>query len=417
LSTYFDDTYVIINKSKNSGEISGTKYDVAKELFGTLWRMPTKDDLDKLSELEHFATTYNDVGGTAFRGRNGNSIFIPDGYEMIGTGHSENRGPNYRLIWSGTLADKSEAYCLYLENYNTASNTEFRCFGLPIRPVVDNFNVITSNEDIMLIQTLYLKYIDNRTVTLNGAIYGLNSNYKSIKIGFVYGPDKNVNAESGQTLTNEVISGENYSDTINIPESKSHCRAYILIDDKYFYGESITLNPIKQPSNCKMVDLGLSVKWANMNVGANSEEEFGNEYAWGETESKTEFNSSNYFDSDYKLFNNSNKSTSFSESDYDAATIKWGGTWRTPTFDELKELKTKCTWSNDTINNVPGYKVTGSNSNSIFIPFNNYNGYWSSSLSTQNDRAARALWLNTNDFVLSNNYTRFDGHYIRPVSN
>ena len=34
------------------------------------------------------------------------------------------------------------------------------------------------------------------------------------------------------------------------------------------------------------VDLGLSVKWANMNVGATKDSGFGSYFAWGETKPK-----------------------------------------------------------------------------------------------------------------------------------
>ena len=110
------------------------------------------------------------------------------------------------------------------------------------------------------------------------------------------------------------------------------------------------------------VDLGLSVKWATCNVGANKPEDYGNYYAWGETKTKSDYSSSNCV----------TLGKSFSDiggkSQYDAARANWGGTWRLPTKAELEELKNKCTWTWTTQNGVKGYKVTGPNGNSIFLP-------------------------------------------------
>ena len=133
------------------------------------------------------------------------------------------------------------------------------------------------------------------------------------------------------------------------------------------------------------VDLGLSVKWATCNVGANLPEDYGNYYAWGETTTKTEYSSSS--SKTYGMSMGDIKGNS----QYDAARANWGSTWRLPTKAELKELKENCTWQWTTQNGVKGYKVTSKkNGNSIFLPAARYRGgsshddagegggYWSS---------------------------------------
>ena len=108
------------------------------------------------------------------------------------------------------------------------------------------------------------------------------------------------------------------------------------------------------------VDLGLSVKWATCNVGANKPEDYGNYYAWGETSTKSTYSESNTCGKHmYDIKGNSQ---------YDAARANWGGTWRLPTKAELEELNNKCTWKWTTQNGVNGYKVVGPNGNSIFLP-------------------------------------------------
>lgn len=123
------------------------------------------------------------------------------------------------------------------------------------------------------------------------------------------------------------------------------------------------------------VDLGLSVKWATCNVGANSPEEYGDYFAWGETTTKSSYSESNSFT--YEKFASSLQSSSIIDSEnnltknYDAATKSWGATWRMPTLSEIKELvnSDNCTWLWTTQKGVNGYKVTSKkNGNSIFLP-------------------------------------------------
>lgn len=191
------------------------------------------------------------------------------------------------------------------------------------------------------------------------------------------------------------------------------------------------------------VDLGLSVKWANYNVGATAPEEYGDYYAWGETEPKETYTWENYKWCDYvsssnytltKYCTNSrygtvdNKTTLDSEDD--VARVKWGDTWRMPTSEEIKELCSECTWIATTLNGVNGYQVTGSNGNSIFLPAaggfydtailnrGSNSVYWSASLSEYSTSSASFLYSNVNDdyYDLGSSDTRINGLPIRPVT-
>lgn len=153
------------------------------------------------------------------------------------------------------------------------------------------------------------------------------------------------------------------------------------------------------------VDLGLpsGLLWANMNIGATAPEEYGNYYAWGETETKDTYTWDNYkygTQDNLTKYNATDGLTILDAGD-DAATVNWGGTWRMPTNKELTELADNCTWLWTTMNGVNGYSVRSkTNSNSIFFPaaglrilsdlssVGSYGRYWSSSLDTNNlDRA------------------------------
>ena len=103
------------------------------------------------------------------------------------------------------------------------------------------------------------------------------------------------------------------------------------------------------------VDLGLSVKWATCNIGANKPSDYGGYYRYGETKPKSQ--SSGKYNGPIGD---------------DVARSLWGTGWRLPTAEEVHELAEECTWTRTSQNGVSGYKVTGTNGNSIFIPLAGY---------------------------------------------
>ena len=180
------------------------------------------------------------------------------------------------------------------------------------------------------------------------------------------------------------------------------------------------------------VDLGLpsGLKWATCNVGANKPEDYGDYFAWGETETKTEYSVGNSLTRGHSIselqrrgiVDGNNRLTS----SHDAARVKWGGKWRIPTKAELRELCDKCTWSLMSQNGVEGYKVTGPNGNSIFLPAaglrdgssldlaGSYGYYWSSTPVDFNDSIANDLYFSSS-LLLMNSHYRYYGQSVRPV--
>ena len=189
-------------------------------------------------------------------------------------------------------------------------------------------------------------------------------------------------------------------------------------------------NSNNQINNHEYVDLGLpsGLKWATCNVGATTPEEYGDYFAWGEVEPKTTYN----FDT-YKYYDGSNF-TKYTGSDKtvldpedDAATANWGGAWRMPTIEEQDELRNNCTWTWTTQNGVDGYKVTGPNGNSIFLPAAGYvdggtfiyagssGFYWSSSLYSRDPYYAYRVHFHSNNVDWYNYSRRCYGLTVRPV--
>ena len=183
------------------------------------------------------------------------------------------------------------------------------------------------------------------------------------------------------------------------------------------------------------VDLGLpsGLLWATCNVGANAPEEYGDYFAWGETDPapNNDYSSSNC--PTYGLSISQLQSQGYIDSEgnltaqYDAATANWGGDWRMPTYAELKELLNNCTWTWTTQNGVKGYNVEGPNGNSIFLPAAGYRngsslgyagsyGYiWSSTPYESTSNFAYYLYFSSDILGMNDGSRRYNGRSVRPV--
>ena len=186
------------------------------------------------------------------------------------------------------------------------------------------------------------------------------------------------------------------------------------------------------------VDLGLpsELKWASFNLGASAPEEYGDYFAWGETEPK-ESNSWETYKWSMGSNNTLTKYCSNSEYGYngftdtktvldledDAANVNLGGKWRMPTIEEWTELQTQCAWEWTIMNGIYGRKVTGPNGNRIFLPaagdqyydVGSAGRYWSSSLLLSTPYAAKRLFFSSGG-VTGENGVRFLLQSIRPVT-
>lgn len=147
---------------------------------------------------------------------------------------------------------------------------------------------------------------------------------------------------------------------------------------KITFEDSDTPTP-PTPGSEKMVDMGLSVKWAAWNIGGTKPSDYGNFYAYGEIEPKTEYTVDNYLWQDpdwnddevlyeqweryYKL------GATMTGTNYDVAHVKWGDQWRMPTREEWTELISNCDWTWTAIDGVAGTMATSRiTGNSVFFP-------------------------------------------------
>jgi uncharacterized protein (TIGR02145 family) len=223
-------------------------------------------------------------------------------------------------------------------------------------------------------------------VTLNSAIvYGQvveDGGFPITEYGFCYSTSPSPTIEDVKLICENSVHSFSYN-IVNLQEgTKYYIRSYAQNEKGITYGEELCFSTKVRTyhNGYEYVDLGLSVKWATCNVGANVPEEYGGYYAWGEIETKSTYDwtTHKYYDSttgSFLKYNDwwhqsgvhDNKMT-LDPSD-DVAHINWGGNWRMPDEDELRELRDKCTLVFCNQNGVQGYRITSTvNGCSIFVP-------------------------------------------------
>lgn len=205
-----------------------------------------------------------------------------------------------------------------------------------------------------------------------------------------------------------------------LPNTTYHYTAYLDLGNGTVYGEDRTFTTASADFNpdTDLVDLGLSTKWAKYNVGATDEKQLGGLFGFGDmTGFQTSINLEDYASADiYKT-------------DRDVANKVYGSWVTMPTIDEFEELFTECKkeWVEDTKNHVAGYKFTGPNGNSIFLPAagtrtqgnvsgEGLNGYYlSGSINATDNRFAMAYSFDQN-VARRTSTPVYQALAIRPVS-
>lgn len=234
------------------------------------------------------------------------------------------------------------------------------------------------------ISTLDATDITKTSVTLNGSING-NINYS--EKGFYFG-------ENTSSMTKIDVDGKGsgvfmYNKSNLEVGKKYYYRAYMVKNSETIYGEIKEFTTLEDNYGHKYVDLGLpsGLKWAECNAGSGSPEDYGS-----------------YLDYD------------------EACSLSWGGNWRTPTKEDFDELVANCAWKWTQQNGINGYKVTGTNGNSIFLPaagcnstqYKGQSGYYWSSSTYDGDGKEYYLFFNEYHHNVNRTYG-LDSFSVRPV--
>jgi uncharacterized protein YjdB len=390
--------------------------DAATANWGSNWQMPSSAQMEELINSDYTTTewtTLNGVYGRKITSKiNGNSIFLPaSGYYSSSIYKTDIDGD----YWSRSLYTNQSStsfFLLFKSDLISNNYIEQRFYGQSIRPVLHSSQILSLSQ-----KEISMEMGDRKTIEIingSGSYDYEVDNYEIVTVSI----NKNI----------VTIMALNPGDaTITLTDMQSGMIARITV--------SVSIAPVA-------VDLGLSVKWASCNVGAKSQEDAGNYYSWGETETKNE-----YWWGTYKYCNGSSdkltkycNNSEFGNDGYtdrktildpedDIARVKWGGNWRMPTVDEVKDLLNKCTWTWTEQNGVNGYLITsnveGYEGNSIFIPVTGYRRgneinnehyayYWTSSLYINSPEYAFDLPFGENSHNWNCGY-RYAGLAIRPV--
>lgn len=386
------------------GEISGTEYDIAHVKWGDSWRMPTKAEMEELiNKCTRTAVTRNGISGMEFTGPNGNSIFLPNGGSRTGT-TIESQGIN-SFYWTGTgdsfsYGSTNEAYYMV----NGVMRDHYCTNGYSVRPV----------SDFVTIGETFISGISGTGASVSSGITS-NEGLAIIEKGFCYSYLKTPTTDDSKIVS--VAGGNVIEANLSglVPNSKYYVRAYA-INSKggTVYGARLEFVTKDEFPVGKAVDLGLSVKWADMNVGASKPEDYGGHYYWGDTNMWSDY------------YNRVDTPEDISGTQYDIAHVKWGGSWHLPTMEQINELLSQCTLFWTSQNGVNGLLVTGPNGNTIFLPATGqreYNliknpeegHYWSSKLYKQFDGNAFSLFFSDTEW--NNIYqARALGFSVRPVT-
>ena len=291
-----------------------------------------------------------------------------------------------------------------------------------------------------VITTLSTEYGPYYTVTLSGKMSGLDAVALDFQCGFEYSTDDAFSKENTRTtVAARDYSEDTFSSTLEdiIPGQKYFYRAYY-INQMYIYYGDVKEFATDEWAGPNAVDLGLSVKWADMNVDAYRPWERGNFYAWGELEPKESYKSNNYRfyhegtmkltkycnDKIYGYEEYTDNLTTLEPED-DVAHVKWGEGWRMPSKDEFLELMDtlNCAWIYTSMNGMTGYKIESKkNGNSIFLPESSDSHgcggglYWANCIEPDLAAAAPNLYFNhAMNRLYINTYIRDVGLTIRPV--
>lgn len=417
-STYTQQNYPHYNPNTGYADIgadisANTQYDVASKLIsGT--RMPTQADLDELMALTWAEETLNGVKG--FRvtsnivGYTDKSIFLPMGDYWTAT---QNSGDNSKAF------ELSE----YVKQYQTALSNEklaaLRYLGKMVRPVQSAVITLDATDRTTTTATL------NGSVTVDTYSQRGFEYSRTLTDGSLVAPTTVTATGTGKGDFSKALEGLT-------PGALYYYRAYIEINSLKYYGAIKTFST-KSEDTMQAIDLGLSVKWADRNVGALLPENDGNFYAWGDTLTRNMYSTTTYthnVNSSYL-----NIGTNISATTWDISTKNFGGCWRMPTKAEMDELlSTKCNWTWSTKEGVPGYWVESKPTQSlpqqvIFMPAAGYHEltyyyqndtwghYWTSTVggSTTSSTAYALAFSSTSHVNTTDGSIRYYGYTIRPV--
>ncbi|MBQ6191578.1 MAG: Ig-like domain-containing protein [Bacteroidaceae bacterium] len=367
----------------SEGSIDGKTFldaedDAATVIWGSEWRMPSKKQMEELINEEFTSnewTSQNDVIGLKITSKkNGNSIFLPAAGQRLGwTSESEGALGSF---WSRSLENTTSrvAHTLdFSQSFSVMVSSSFRYTGLPVRPVRYTPSVMVSSIELSCTE---MKLGVNETMPISCTV--LPEDAENPYVSWEISGDGTV--AYLMTSTNSVTGEESHYVSTNSPGT---CTITVRsADGSGVYAQCQVTVKSNIINGREYVDLGLpsGTLWAICNVGANSPEEYGDYFAWGETTPRVDDSYNKYGVTGHwtkYCLSRSDGHEGFVDNlrellpEDDAATVNWGSKWMTPSQDMFYELfdESLTTAQLTEQNGINGYLVTSkSNGNSLFLP-------------------------------------------------
>lgn len=338
------DNFFVADEAGN--DIAGTEYDVAHVKWGDSWVMPNYDQIMELVRNCSFVwTIFNGVEGGKFTGPNGGSIFLPaTGYDG-GNNSAGFKGSYWSSIQSTPTPSQSAHVLDFDINRVTGEDGNGRNNGQCVRPVC------------VTVKPLFLS-ISNFTSYPGAEVWGRISGSGSYSVTC---SNTNVKARFFPPEDLFITAHATGSSVITVKDNETGMSQKI----------NVTIVRLCPDNNHPhTIDLGLpsGTKWSCCNVGAYSPEIRGSYYAWGETETKSEYDWSTYIHCDGSEETCHDLGSDITGTEYDVAHIKWGGSWVMPNVEQIEELINNCSYKWVKMNDIYGHLITGKNGNLLFLP-------------------------------------------------
>lgn len=305
---------------------------------------------------------------------------------------------------TGLTIGQTYYYCTYVTLQNKVTK-----YGEVKSFVTTNADIATAGAVCTEVTATLGGTINISTVASDAVVKGIkvSTDEAKVKEGRLYKADNTADGNTFSIPLSGLVPGKTY-----------YYVAYAQVNSEEKYGDVKSFTTPEQ--NVEFVDLGLSVEWATVNVGAAKPEEAGGLYGYGDN---TLFNTSTVA-SDYVATDAENSEYDL-PAENDLASMFILGAF-TPTKTQMQELLDNTTHEYTTVNGVAGYRFTATNGNSIFMPVTGTrNGttvsdegtigaYWTATLDEVDTEHATALTLSDGNAQVSSAY-RYEGLAIRAV--